>query len=170
MEAGWAESDGAWMDEAVRAYGDRLVRFAWTLCQDRERAQDIAQETLWRLWRHHVAHPRDPVSEAWVFTVARRILVDEHRRSVRAPTMVPLDQAETRPAEGADAEQGLVVWAEVAKLPPKEREALVLFYYEDWSIRQVADCLGISENAVALRLMRARARLAQTLKEASIRG
>ncbi len=88
----------------------------------------------------------------------------------RAPTTVPLHAAEAREAGGADVEQRLVLWAEVAKLPQKEGEAVVLFYYQDWSVRQVADSLGTSDNAVRLRLMRARDRLAQPLKEASIRG
>jgi RNA polymerase sigma-70 factor (ECF subfamily) len=83
---------------------------------------------------------------------------------------VPLHAAEAREAGGADVEQRLVLWAEVAKLPQKEGEAVVLFYYQDWSVRQVADSLGTSDNAVRLRLMRARDRLAQPLKEASIRG
>ncbi|MDA8200307.1 MAG: hypothetical protein M0Z54_12940 [Thermaerobacter sp.] len=59
--------------------------------------------------------------------MVRRIPVDEYKRSRRGPTTVPLYHGEAREAGGADAEQRLVVWAEVTKLPQKEREAVTRF-------------------------------------------
>jgi RNA polymerase sigma-70 factor (ECF subfamily) len=163
-------SDAGWLDEVVRRFGDRLVRFAWTYTQDREAAQDVAQDTFVRLHQHHQKHPHEPVTEAWLFTVARRILIDRHRQSLRAPPTVNLDDARPVAAQVTDPERRVVLWDEVAKLPEHERIAVVLFYYQDWSIRDVAHQLAVSENAVRLRLMRARERLMRNLGEEFAHG
>jgi len=162
--------DADWWDEVVQRYGDRLVRFAWTYTQDREAAQDVAQDTLVRLHGHHQKHSHEPVTEAWLFTVARRILIDRHRKSLRTPLTVDLDDADQVAADSADPERRVVLWEEVAKLPEQERIAVVLFYYQDWSIRDVAQHLAVSENAVRMRLMRARDRLMRNLGEEFAHG
>ena len=54
----------------------------------------------------------------------------------------------------------------VQKLPVRYREVVHLYYYEDYSIREIAALLNISETAIQTRLMRARKKLKTTLKEA----
>ncbi len=54
----------------------------------------------------------------------------------------------------------------VQKLPVRSREVVHLYYYEEYSIKEIAAILGISETAIQTRLMRARGKLKQELKEA----
>ena len=64
-----------------------------------------------------------------------------------------------------EPEKSELFWA-VQKLPPRYREVTYLYYYEEYSIKEIAKLLRISETAIQTRLMRAREKLRQQLKEA----
>lgn len=64
-----------------------------------------------------------------------------------------------------EPEQSELFWA-VQKLSPKYREVTYLYYYEEYSIKEIAKLLHISETAIQTRLMRAREKLREQLKEA----
>ena len=90
----------------------------------------------------------------------RRKLVDRYCRSVPAVGQgSALDPLAWLVADERDQ----LVRQAVDELPPKDRELLLLKYTEDWSCRQIAERLGLSESAVEARLHRARARLRSRL-------
>ena len=106
----------------------------------RQRAEDAFQETFLRALRaygrlEHARHLR-----AWVFTIATRVALDEHRRQAPAPL-----QGE------AVAEDGLPAYAELEhladELPPTERAAVVLRYGYDLAYADIGAALGSSEEA-----------------------
>jgi RNA polymerase sigma-70 factor (ECF subfamily) len=153
-----------WMTRYVAAYGDRLVRFAWAYTQDHGLAQDIAQETLLRVYLYLSRHPDRAISDGWVFTVARRLLADWHRVHRRHPTL-PLDVATGTPSPAEDPDRTEDLRQALARPPSRERTLVVLFYYEDWPVRHIAQEFRLSENTVRTRLFRARQKLARLLGE-----
>lgn len=142
-------------EEFVHSTGDRMTRTAVLLCGDRERAQDLVQSayaTAYARWRL-VARADHPL--AYVRTILTRIYLAEQRRS--RVTEVALETDAAAPTRDADLRLSLL--AALATLPPMDRAVVVLRYWEDLTVAQTADQLGITESACRTRSSRALARL-----------
>ncbi len=100
---------------------------------------------------------------AWLYTVARRRLVDEARRRDRAP-VVPVEPV---PVEyGSDVAAGLR--RAIESLPESQRTVVLLKLIHGWSFREIADRQGCSEAACKMRLSRALDRLREELEQEGI--
>lgn len=138
-------------DEFCRAMSPRLVGALLLQVGDRGRAEDIAQEALaraWSRWRS-VAHMAEP--QGWVFTVAFRLAIGGARRrgsEQRANKRVAASQRD--PDEELD---GLVVdrltlEPALREMSPRQRAAIALRYYADFSVAQTAQVMGCAEGTV----------------------
>jgi RNA polymerase sigma-70 factor (ECF subfamily) len=131
---------------------------------NRQEAEDHLQETFLRAWRWVQQHPADLTTmQPWLFTVARRIVIDSGRSRRVRPTEVIFDDAAQR-ATGDDVE--LLVLAESVRhalrsLSSDHRAALVELFYHQHTAKEAAGILGIPEGTVksrvhyALRALRA---------------
>ncbi|MBI2379578.1 MAG: sigma-70 family RNA polymerase sigma factor [Gammaproteobacteria bacterium] len=142
----------------VRTYAGDLFRYAHWLCRDSHRAEDLVQETLLRSWRAFPKLRETGSAKAWLLTTLRRELFREG-----APSQdLSLDDPELD--FGAEAalqhihEMDSVLDAErcLGRLPETYREVLMLQLHFGYSTLEIAAVLGITEPAVANRLLRAR--------------
>jgi len=135
-----------------------LIRSMYLIVRDEEQARDLAQEAfvlLFSRWRR-ISHYERP--DAWVRRVAIRMAVRAVRRErLRRRLEQEFDAA---PPSGP---LDLDVLRAVAKLPGAQRAAVVLFYFEDRPVAEVADILACSEVTAKVHLHRARKRLAELL-------
>ena len=156
----------AWIQPWIEEWGDTLARFVLWHTHDRELAQDIAQETFWRLHQWHERHPHNPVSGGWLFATARRIMIDGHRKKrVMADGRCVDEAIDGDPLMEQRVVQRLAVEDVLTHLAPIDRECLWLFYYQSLSVAEIAPILRLSETGVRTRLHRARRRFAQVWKE-----
>lgn len=136
-----------------------LRRYARALCGDRDRADDLVQETLLRaLARSGQWRPGSDL-RAWLFTILHNLFVSDCRRERRwSVSNVTGD----RPECGASVETAGVV-RDVERglqtLPPEQRETLLLVVLEGLSYEETARVLGVPKGTVMSRLHRARSRL-----------
>jgi RNA polymerase sigma-70 factor (ECF subfamily) len=148
-------------DEAlIRAlhaeHGDALFAHALRLCDgDRQRAEDLVQETLLRAWRHPQALDPDRGSaRAWLFTTARHLAIDAwRRREARVGEVVTDALPEPRP-ELDEADRAVEVWTiaeALGRLSMPHREVLVECFYRGRSVAEAAAVLGIPPGAVKSR-------------------
>ena len=159
---------------AEREFGDYVVarspalcRFAFLLCGDWHRAEDTVQAALTKLylrWEHltSVGSP-DPYVRKIVITS----LIDDGRRGWfrrESPWAGPPDRNVGEDPAVAST-QRLAVLAALAKVPPRQRAVLVLRYWEDLPIDQVAQLLGCSEGTVKSQAARGLDRLRLLLDE-----
>jgi RNA polymerase sigma factor (sigma-70 family) len=109
----------------------------------RERAEDAFQETFLRALRGYQSLRHGRELRAWVFTIAARVVVDEHRRR---PRQIPTDRL-----DAGTAEDGRPAYAELEaltnELPATERAAVVLRYGYDLTYTDIAVALGSTEAA-----------------------
>jgi RNA polymerase sigma-70 factor (ECF subfamily) len=130
-------------------------------------AEDAAAETFTIAWRKIDAVPTsEPLP--WLYAVARRVLANQRRgtgRRERLATLLRVEDVPT-PMRIGDAQDG-PAFAALATLAPADQEVLRLVAWEDLSNQQIAAVLGITPNAVAIRLHRARARFADALARAT---
>lgn len=128
-------------------------------------AEDAASETFAIAWRKFASIPQaEPLP--WLYAVARRVLANQrrgHGRRERLASMLRdrIDDVATPLRVGEDVDGP--AFAALASLSPADQEILRLVAWEDLGNQQIAVVLGITANAVAIRLHRARARFAAAL-------
>jgi RNA polymerase sigma-70 factor, ECF subfamily len=143
-----------------RAEYPALIRSVYLIVQDREQARDITQEAfaeLFSRWRRIAQYDRP---DAWVRRIAIRMAVRAVRRERQRPA-VEQGFSTMRPSESRPLD--FDVLRAVAALPRAQKVAIVLFYFEDRPIAEVADLLGCSDVTAKVHLHRARKRLIQVL-------
>lgn len=144
------------MHSWVAQYGDRLLRFVWSYVQDPHLAEDLVQETFLRLWQAMAANPTQVFHAGWLYTVARRLAIDAYRARQREAPQAPRYPPSPDPAIAIT--QTEAIEATLDALPELDREVLLLFYYQEWSIADIAHHYRIRPGAVRTRLARARQR------------
>ena len=137
----------------------RLRRYARALAGDRNAADDLVQDTLERAWSKLHLYRRGTDLRAWLFTVMHNVYVNQ-RRAAR-PT-APLDEEMPELSQPARESDNLVLRdldAAIRRLPPDQREVLLLVALEDMSYSEAAGALEIPIGTVMSRLARAREKL-----------
>jgi len=140
--------------EYVTARLSSLQRLAAVLCDDRQRADDLVQGALTKLYVHWgrvraASHP-----DAYARTVLVREFIHERRSNwVRRVSLT--GQVNEPPAAAVDHDAVLDLRAAVAALPARQRATLVLRYYCDLTIDQSAEILGCSPGTVKSQTARA---------------
>ena len=141
---------------------DALYRFIFFRINDHDRALDIVQETYLRVWRSLTEGNDIKELRPFLFTTARNILIDAYRQDARRATD-SLDRFFEEGGELADNTPSLPyakfdierVKALLAELePPEYREAILLRYVEEWTPKEIAEVLEVSENVVSVRINR----------------
>ncbi|WP_322040967.1 RNA polymerase sigma factor [Burkholderia diffusa] len=141
----------------------RLLALATRMLGDRTEAEDVAQETFLRIWNHA---PRWRDGEArfdtWLHRVVLNLCYDRLRGRREEPVDAVPDVPDPQPEPAAHAElrsRDARVREALAALPPRQREALVLQYYQDMSNVEAANLMGITVDALESLLARARRNL-----------
>jgi RNA polymerase sigma-70 factor (ECF subfamily) len=152
-------------------HGPALWAFVLRLANgDRNRAEDVVQETMVRAWRHPEVLERSPDAvRAWLYTVARRIVIDESRRPA-ARREIPAAALPDRPGDdGADAllDSWLVAEA-LTRLSTEHRAVIVECYYRGRSTKDAAEVLGIPDGTVKSRTHYALRALRLALQELGV--
>ena len=148
-------------DWYFRACFGPVSRTVFLIVHDRYLAEDIAQEALYRMLRRWRTVSRYEAPEAWVRRVAIRIAVREVQRAAARPAKERLGQPVLPDPDLPDPDLA----SAVAGLAPMQRAAVVLYYWEDRPVAEIARVLEVSESTVKQHLHRARHRLAQLLGE-----
>jgi RNA polymerase sigma factor (sigma-70 family) len=143
-----------------RAEFTHVVRTAYLIVHDRQRAEDVAQEAFVQLLAHWSKVSRYQQPGAWVRRVAIRIASRSARRERVRPA---LEQGTD--ASPVFAPQDVDLLNAIKRLPPRQRAAVALFYFEDRPLPEVADILGCSHAAAKVHVFNARRRLAALLGE-----
>jgi RNA polymerase sigma-70 factor (ECF subfamily) len=145
-------------EEAMRAlhhdFAPQLTRFVQRLTREGTVAQDVVAETLLRAWEHpEVLQRSDPALRAWLFTVARRLVIDDWR-SARHRREVGTDQLPEQP--GPDqTDRILDAWLvedALLTLTPEHRLVIRLAYFDVQDTRTIAAALGLPDGTVKSRL------------------
>jgi RNA polymerase sigma-70 factor, ECF subfamily len=132
---------------AVLAYTTRL------LGGDRAAAEDVVQEVLLRAWRNPDFTVAAGSTRGWLLTVARNLVIDRHRARGRRPAEV-IGEA-YRPPVGRDigdqVVDAMLITGVIGRLSPEHRQVLVELYYNDRSVAETAEHLGLAPGTVKSR-------------------
>lgn len=148
-----------------------LWRYALRLTHDRNRAEDVVQETLFRAWQHpEVIDDAQRSARAWLFAVARNMIIDESRSARSRREVCSLESAPER--AGADdvsaALDRMLIADAMVQLSVEHRAVIHRAYFKGWSTAQIAADLDIAEGTVKSRLHYAVRALRLTLQEMGV--
>ena len=160
IAGGWFVGVEDEYDSFYRAEFTRVVRTSYLIVHDRQRAEDIAQEAFIQLLTHWKKVSRYERPEAWVRRVAIRIA---SRSAKRDRVRSTLEQEMDPPRPFAPRDQDLL--EAIKRLPPQQRAAIALYYFEDRPLPEVAHILACSHAAAKVHVFNARKRLAAILGE-----
>jgi RNA polymerase sigma-70 factor (ECF subfamily) len=164
-------------EELLRAlhqeHGDALFAHALRLASgDRQRAEDLVQETLLRAWKHPEALDPDRGSvRAWLFTTARHLAIDAWRRRSARLGEVVTDTLPEPPPEVDEADRAVEAWTvaeALGRLSAAHREVLVECFYGGRSVAEAAARLGVPPGTVKSRTHYALRSLRLVLEEMGV--
>ncbi len=146
----------------VERYHQNLFAVAFNVCKNREDAEEVVQDAFIQYHLKKLDFQSEEHIRAWLIRVtinkaknAARTFWRRHRTSLE----------ETMAALNFNDQESEQLFEAVMALPQKYRIVVHLFYYEDYSVHEMAELLSLSESNVKTRLSRARAMLRDTLKE-----
>ena len=163
------EGDQDAFTDLVDRHKDAVVSYLVRLTADRDRAEDIAQETFLRLFRAAADYTEQGYLRAFLFRIATNLVRTEERRARRLRLLTPFlpraEHAEPVAASGVlRREMHRELAAAVAKLPLRYRVPLVLHEIEGWSYVDIAQEIGCREGTVKSRVHRGRLQLKAKLE------
>ena len=151
----------------LERYEGRVYRLCRALLRDRAAAEDAAQESLVRVWTALERYDGRASLSSWIYAITRnRCLTALSQRRAHDTLDTLGEEAELGPRVQADTpgQRSRELLELVERLPERPRRVLVLYYYEERSVSEVALMLGCPEGTVKTQLFRARAALAALMK------
>lgn len=142
----------------------RVVGSAAFILQDWDRAEEVAQDAFMQLLQHWKRVRDYDQPAAWVRRVAIRLAIRSAKRERRLAGLLSVLRATPTPPP-VDPAASLDLYAAVGQLSEKDRAVVVLRYFEDRTVPEIAQILECSQSAAKMRLHRARERLATMLDE-----
>ncbi len=171
------DDDASAFEELVVRYQTRLITLLWSLIQDRDKAEELAQDVFLRVYRARSSYVPTAKFSTWLFTIAHNVASNALRSLARrrevnitpdssdAATAKPLDNMASAPSglmptrQVAKAELAQVVRAAVDSLNERQRMALLLARFEHMSYAEIGETMELSVQAVKSLLSRARENL-----------
>lgn len=151
--------------ELIHEYGDSVLRMCYLYLKDYHLAEDVMQETFLTVLRKYDTFRQQSSVKTWIIKIAINLCKSQMRTSwfaTKKQDAFPELSFEEN-YDGMLDRAALIT--EIGNLKPKYREVILLYYYQELSIREIAEVLGQKEPTVKARLQRAREQLRMRLKE-----
>lgn len=150
--------------ECYQRHKDMIYKLAWAYCKDRYQADDVFQEVFFKYLKYHPRFKTPEHEKAWfirtTINICKNLLKNKWNRD-----MVQLQEWD----EGQAFQKGMGDAFEELKeaildLPEKYRIPIHLYYYEEYSVREIAKLLRMNESTIQTHLQRGRERIKQVLE------
>ena len=147
--------------EDVKRYSDMVFRIALHSCANKEDAEDILQNVFLKLLQNKKNFNSEEHKKSWLI----RVTVNECHSLFKSPLRSRRQSLESiTHFLAAQQEEVSDLFYAVMELPEKYRVVVNLYYYEDYSVKEIAKILKMNESSIQTRLMRARGILKKKMK------
>ncbi len=163
--------------ELVNRYRDRLMNFVYRFVNDYEQSEDIAQETLIKLYTHKHYYKKIAKFSTWIYTIAANLAKSELRKK-KSRKVTNLSQMSTQekeyelPADQPDIDQAIEsefiekrIQAAIQKLPLHFKTVTILREIQELSYEEISKIVDVPLGTVKSRINRARLQLQKELKD-----
>jgi RNA polymerase sigma factor (sigma-70 family) len=154
------------IDDLYRAHVAEVYRYAYAVLGNHADAEDVTQTTFLNAYRalEQGVRPRKPSN--WLLTIASNAIKQRFRQEQARPRYVELDERIAHAATEEDDEGPTIgeLLTALSKIPPQQRQAIVLREFEGRSYSEIAEILGVTTSALETLLFRARRSLSEELR------
>jgi len=141
-------------------HSSAVMRYALRRWSDLEGCQDVVIETFLVAWRRWDDKPERDRELPWLYGIAFRVLSNQRRsRDRRARLFTRISRERSDQNDDVDTVDVASIRGALDRLKESDRELLQLVYWEELTYREIAQAIGISENAVGIRITRAKSKL-----------
>lgn len=153
------------ISELMGKYADSVLRMCYIYLKDYHLAEDVTQKTFIRVMQHYGKFRKESSEKTWIMQIAINLCKNQFQS-----WWYKRQNFDDVPEMTYDADYDGVmdrqeVFDEISKLPPKYKEVILLYYYQEMSISEIAEVLKLKESAVKVRLFRAREQMKLNLRE-----
>ncbi len=156
------------LEELIYTYSDYLYRIAYSYVKDEQAAEEVVQDVFFKFYKTS-AHFE---GTAHIKTYLTRMIINRSYDYLRSwkhkkNTIFEVFHQKINGVDikAIEQEEETTIWQSILSLPVKYRETIILYYYEDLSIKEIADMLFMAESTIKSRLQRARALLKTSLQD-----
>ncbi len=152
------------LDDLYRQHGPSVFRYALAVLGNHADAEDVTQTVFLNAYRslEQGVRPRKPLN--WLLTIASNAIKQRFRQEQSRPRQVELDRDVAGATADAETPSIGELLTALSKIPPQQRQAIVLREFEGRSYVEIADILGTTTSALETLLFRARRSLAEELE------
>ena len=151
-------------ERLVNQHQTALLRYCYLYLRDQEQARDAVQETFFKAYRGYRSFRGGSSEKTWLMKIALRTCHDIRKSAWfrHVDRRVTPDDLPPASAPFTAEEENLIT--QVMQLPPKLREAVLLYYYQGMNVNEISETLGIAHSTVSERLTQARKKLRTALE------
>jgi len=145
-----------------RRYYQEMTRYFWYKVRNRDRAEELAQDTFLKLYRYRTGYEPSARFRTWLYRIARGLALNELRaRSRDRSVLVDKEASTVTDMEKVTARRQEVrqVMEKIDRLPDRQREAMILVRFQGMSYQEASQAMGVSDRALKSLLNRARTAL-----------
>lgn len=156
------------IERLITEYGDAILRMCYLYLKDYHLAEDAAQETFIKAMRHYDSFNRNSSEKTWLTRIAinccKNIMRMRWFRLGRGQLEENMQTDVTDPMEHVLERDSIT--SAIQRMEVQDRELIILYYYQELSMKEIAQVIGKSENVTIQRVNRARKKLKKILTEA----
>lgn len=155
-------------------YGKSLLFFANSMVSDEDIAEEVVQDTYIKLWTKRSRIESDSHLKSFIYMTTRNACIDYLRRSDQRMKPIEVEQEDLEEPEGDTLAQIIhvetlyLIYEEVKKLPPMQRQVFRLTYMEDMTTEEICEELHITANAVFIARSKAIGNLRKVFKNKNL--
>jgi RNA polymerase sigma-70 factor (ECF subfamily) len=150
--------------ELVVSLEKKLFNFLHKALNFSEDSSDLYQEVVIRAWRYFPSFDRQRNFSTWIFAIAHNEINKYFNGRKKAQSVIPLVLLGVEPAAPAADPDLALIYGAARELPPQQREIFFLFYYNSFSIAEIAAICGLRQGNVKFILNRGREAVRQALE------
>ena len=160
-------------EEIVRNYNMMVYTLAYRVLKNREEAEELAQDVFLKVYQSLNNFNMKSKLSTWIYRITYNASINKYKSRKRKIDTIGIDDSvEFSISSSPDAhhdislkEKRKIINDSILKLPETERIIVTLYYYEELSIKEIAEIVGISVNNVKIKLHRSRQKLFVELKD-----
>lgn len=153
--------DKAWFCEQIHMHQSEMYRIAYRILQNKEDTDDAVQETLYRAYTNLESIRKPEYFKTWII----RILMNTSYEILKKKYNLNIDDYTEMIGESEDITTSVMMEKAIAGLEENYRNVIILYYYEDFSVKEISKILNLSVMNVKQRLSRSRKMLKEILSE-----
>ncbi|MGN1266489.1 MAG: RNA polymerase sigma factor [Dorea sp.] len=154
--------DKTWFSDKVHTHQEELYRLAFYIMKNKEDAEDVLQETLLRAYNHLEQLNNVKYFKTWITRILMNTAFEMQRKQ---KSNLNLDDYAEKVGISEDITTAVMMERAIQKLDEKYQQVIWLYYYEDYSIKEISEVLNVSIVNVKQRLSRSRKALKEVLSK-----